>query len=69
MAQARAGQAVSDNSESVDGLLSSLESSLSRPAGLPGLAGEARAVHDAAFSLAGVADRLLAPRCGANDGG
>ena len=65
LAQARAGQAVSENSgnsESVDGLLSSLESSLSRPAGLPGLAGEARAVHDAAFSLAGVADGLLADR-------
>ena len=74
LAQARAGQAVSENSgdpgsyensansENVDGLLSSLESSLSRPAGLPGLAGEARAVHDAAFSLAGVADGLLADR-------
>ena len=65
LAQARAGQAVSENSEnseSVDGLLSSLESSLSRPAGLPGLAGEARAVYDAAFSLAGVADGLLADR-------
>ena len=75
LAQARAGQAVSENSgdpgsyensansENVDGLLSSLESSLARPAGLPGLAGEARrAVHDAAFSLAGVADGLLADR-------
>ena len=61
LAQARAGEAVSGNSansENVDGLLSSLESSLSRPAGLPGLAGEARAVHDAAFSLALRADSL-----------
>ena len=61
LAEARAGSS-GPVSADVDGLLSRLEESLSRPAGLPGMAGGALAVHEAAFSLAGALDGLLVDR-------
>ena len=61
LAEARAGQ-VGGADADADGLISLLEDSLARPAGLPGLAGEASGVHDAAFALAEVVDLLVSER-------
>ena len=61
LAEARAGQDLSGPPD-VDQVLAVLEESLSRPAGLPGLSGEAGEVHQAAFVLAGVLDVLAVER-------
>ena len=66
LADARAGR-LGPASWDVDGLLSGLEGSLARPAGLPGLEEEAAGVHDAAFTLAEVVDRLEVDRTAAAD--
>ena len=66
LADARAGR-LGPASWDVDGLLSGLEGSLARPAGLPGLEEEAARVHDAAFTLAEVVDRLEVDRTAAAD--